>query len=279
MRGRAMKLLFFSVQIALFISPSSIICGYSPVFQEPEWVRIEDHGPPGDGFSGEMSAHPVTNVMYARYLNKAIAAGDVEIKQNQVKGSYAVPEGKGFSGRPYYRLDGPGWTGAGAVNGGRSRVSYEDGRFIVEPGLENHPVTYVSWYGASAYAEFHGWRLPTKNEWMAVANYDGSYIYATGDSLKGSDGSYLVNHSENDSHTYAKHGTTPVGFFGTFGYGLADMANNTWEWTSSLMGTSRWYVLKGGGWMSSGCPCSIWHGPYGRKPQLQQYHVGFRVCR
>ena len=37
--------------------------------------------------------------------------------------------------------------------------------FTVKPGYENHPVTTATWFGARAYADFRGWRLPTEAQW------------------------------------------------------------------------------------------------------------------
>ncbi len=229
------------------------------------WVSIND-----PAFRGEMSRYPTTNAQYAQYLNEALASGDIEVDGNQVKGKTGT-----YRGQNYYRLDGPGWSRCGATNGGKSRISYNSGRFTVERGLEDHPVTYVSWYGAMAFAEYYGWRLPTEEEWEGVASYTDGRRYATGSSLR-SGSRYLANYRDNDSHEYARYGTTPVGHFGTFGYGMADMAGNVWDWTSTVSGSAR--VLRGGSWSTHVSNCAVSNRRRGT-PVSQRSNGGFRVCR
>ncbi len=236
-----------------------------PALLEPDitWVSIME-----TGFNGQMSAYETTNAQFVKYLNDALASGDITVSGNYVNGASGSNNGVDFAGQNYYRLDGPGYTGNGATNGGAARINWTGSSFTVDLGFENHPVTYVSWYGATAFAAYYGWRLPTEWEWQAVADYDGSYTYGCGTTINNSIANYW-----NSTHPY---GTTPVGQYGLFGYGLADMAGNIWEWTSTVSGSYR--VLRGGCWDDIDYYCTVsYRSSY--TPIGMYYFNGFRVCR
>ena len=105
---------------------------------------------------------------------------------------------------------------------------YHDGDYLKHwnrnnypPGKDNHPVVYVSWYAAMAYAEWNGKRLPTEAEWEKAARGDRySRNYAWGDSLDPDKANYGENIGD----------ATPVGTYDMNGYGLYDMTGNVWEW-------------------------------------------------
>ncbi len=247
-----------------------------PRDSEIVWVGIKD-----DGFTGEMSRYETTNAQFAQYLNDSLASGDIIVDDDLVTGSGGL-----YDGQVYYQLDGPGHTGFGATNGGKSRINYSDGTFTVDGGFENHPVTYVSWYGAMAFAGYYGWRLPTEWEWEAVAGYIDDRTYATGKSLHGSH-KFLANYNANGAedipptdlahHPWAIHGTSEVGYFETFGYGLADMSGNVWEWTCSVIGAGR--RARGGGWDYSYTHCRVDYNKFAYDPNEMNGRLGFRVCR
>ena len=137
-----------------------------------------------------MDTYEVTNAEYAAFLN--------------AKGKHAE------AGNTWYRL---GWVG--------SRIEYVSRVYRVKAGYENHPVNYVSWYGAMAYAAWKGKRLPTEAEWEKAAR--GGLVglkYPWGNSIDSTRANY-------DNHI---KGTTAVGKYSANGYGLYDMSGNVMEW-------------------------------------------------
>ena len=236
-----------------------------------DWVYVDDPGISGhEGFTGYMSKYETTNAQYCQFLNAAKASGDVTVKGNLVKGAKGSNKGADFTGKVYYNLTGKGYDFDGATNGGAARIHYVKGKFIVDAGFEKHPVTYVSWYGATAFCNYYGFRLPTEWEWHAVADYDGTYISACGRRLN--------NKMANYKGSEHPDGTTVVGSYGPCGYGLSDMAGNVWEWTSTYYGT-RYRVLRSGSWtFSSGFDCIVELEISG-SPGGSYDVIGFRVCR
>jgi formylglycine-generating enzyme required for sulfatase activity len=226
------------------------------------WVSINE-----PGFNGQMSKYETTNALYCQFLNAALASGDITVNGNNVLGANGTNSGADFAGQVYYNLAGAGDTWNGATNGGAARINYSGSAFTVNSEFENHPVTYVSWYGATAFCNYYSYRLPTEWKWQAVADYDGRFAYGCGTTINNSMANYY-----DSTHPY---GTTIVGAFGTYGYGMCDMAGNVWEWTSTVFG--NYCVLRGGGWGYIGDYCTVSYWGI-NKPYESSGYAGFRVC-
>ncbi len=158
-----------------------------------------------------------------------------------------------------------------------SQIDYNDvtGTFIVrEKGgrdMSDDPMVLVSWYGAVAYCDYSGYRLPTEAEWE----------YAARGGLSGKRFSWAdpnINHSlanywaDPGVYTYDEGPnkgyhpdwndvifpyTSVVGSFSANGYGLYDMTCNVWEWCND------WYDENYYDWCKNICgePCPNPQGP------------------
>ena len=106
---------------------------------------------------------------------------------------------------------------------GDSGYDYDDWDYVAEYSPTNqHPMIYVDWNDAVAYAEWAGKRLPTEAEWEYAARGGlRGKRYPWGDEAPTAE---KANYGGNVGKA------TTVNSYAANGYGLYDMAGNVWEW-------------------------------------------------
>lgn len=160
------------------------------------------------------------------------------------------------------------------------------------PGSEvsargDHPVVHVSWHDAMAYAAWLGKRLPTEAEWEYAARGGLEQMtFPWGDELEPG-GAHRCNVWQG---SFPRHDTGEDGFIGTCpvdtypanGYGLYNMAGNSWEWCADWWDdrSSRTAkVMKGGSYLCHASYCNRYRvaARTHSTPDSSTGHTGFRL--
>jgi formylglycine-generating enzyme required for sulfatase activity len=106
----------------------------------------------------------------------------------------------------------------------------ETDRVVVDPQDADLPIVGVNWYGAKAYAEHFGMRLPTEHEWeIAAKGTMVDYLYPWGMTISPD----RANYNANPDREIKPIGSYPAG---ESQFGLLDMSGNVREWTKD------WYA-------------------------------------
>lgn len=247
----------------------------------------------------------VTNEQYAQFLNEAVAdqtigVGNVELKENEnisiVYGVFGPYPGDPFDGYEHEEKIENGNKLLYDFEDAAARIELDSGDFSSIPEYANHPVTMVTWFGANAYCEYYGWRLPSELEWEKAAR--GTEVNSDDHGLAFPWG-YEIERNQANFYSsfdlfekiYGKLGnTTPVGLYNgdTYDgyetedqaspYGLYDMAGNVWQWTGDDYHKQHYRYMRGGSFYSYEVDLRVWKqdsaGPTYLAPD-----VGFRCAQ
>ena len=199
----------------------------------------------------------VTNSMFAEFLNEV--------------------------GNPYE--NGSFWID---INDPDCKIKFYKGVFMPKIGFEDHPVVEISWYGAKAFAEWLGCRLPTEAEWEYTARERGKEImFPTGTTLT-FDQANIKGVAGLDRWDI----TGEIKYFPPNKFKIFDLAGNVWELCSDWYepdyysyskynnpagpDTGKVKVMRGGSWKYSRWNCrTSARGMF--RPNETRSDVGFRI--
>ncbi len=108
---------------------------------------------------------------------------------------------------------------------------YDKLPYAIPKGQEKHPVVFVSWVDAQAYAGWAGMRLPTEAEWLYAATGGKAKQYLWGDEWSDDKLKELKLNRSRDRNL------KPVGALGELtrgAFGNEDMVSGVWEWVADI---------------------------------------------
>jgi formylglycine-generating enzyme required for sulfatase activity len=228
----------------------------------------------------------VTNAQFAEYLNTALKQGWVKLDGQAVVGYYPGDDFHAYEHEEeieegdylHIPLDDPGL-----------RLEFDEQSFSALPAYANHPMVLVSWFGANAYCQNNGWRLPTEIEWEKAARGTDNRPYPWGEGIEDNQANYYSSHDIFEKLA-GKSDTTPVGFFNgaTYDgyttkdqaspYGVYDMAGNVWQWVGNVYEDQHYRYMRGGSRESYAYNLRVWTRN-SAGPSYYSPNVGFRCVR
>lgn len=177
-----------------------------------------------------IGAHEVTNEQYMVFVREtgrrppehfaaeAIAAAkDAFLKEEFDKDKAADAAGEEYDRKSWDQVRQTRWW----------RENWQETDWGLPKDKEHHPVVYVSYDDARAYAEWAGYRLPTEAEWVYAARGSSTDLFPWGDEWEAKDRAQTLEMRNSE--------TMPIGSFpdGASKSGIYDLAGSVWEWTSS----------------------------------------------
>ena len=156
----------------------------------------------------------------------------------------------------------------------KTGVYYKGGEWHPAPGKPDYPVMFVTWFGAKAYCDWAGGRLPTEAEWEYACRAGTTTPFNTGNNITTAQANYNGLSPYNGNATgRSMNRTQPVGSYAPNAWGLYDMHGNVWEWCGDWFenfntvavtnpkgptsGSNR--VLRGGSYYRSATDCRSAH--------------------
>lgn len=204
----------------------------------------------------KIGIYEITNIQFANWLTHAVNNGTIHYHENGTSSGIVTDS----EGHVLFKTN----TANKHSQIFATKLSNETIDFQPLPGMDEHPVILVTWYGANLFCKEHDCRLPTEAEWEKAA---GMAITSSRQPLK----KYRYGFSRNKiNRSWANYKdnehpienfrvkTTPVGFYDGKNLltleiddteqvrthnaqsptGLFDASGNVWEWTQDWFATA-----------------------------------------
>jgi formylglycine-generating enzyme required for sulfatase activity len=234
--------------------------------------------------------YEVTNAQFVTFLQAVLVGRDVRLTGDAAAGT---ADARVIQGADAVLLmehtSAPDRRTLVALNDEESRIGIKNGRLIVQPGFERHPVNEVTWNGARAYCAGRGARLPTEAEWEAAARGREGRLYPWGNQPPTAERAVFACRSNE---------TEPVGSrpAGATPEGIHDLAGNVAEWASTLYRPYPYRrddgredleargerVTRGGDHVFDSTPEKLraaYRAGFSRATDVGHRHIGFRCAK
>lgn len=215
-------------------------------------------GAPEDepGFLGDEALHPVTLTNNFQIYNTEVTNQQyADLAQWALEQGYCAITGT----RLYDNLDGSNLELMVMDEGEDGEISFNGSEFIIDAGLENHPVKEINWFGAASYCDWlsmkeslpraynhtdptswkcnggdpyaaRGYRLPTEAEWEFACRAGSSSAFSGGNITETGCGHEPSLVDQGWYCGNADGWTHPVARLNPNAFGIYDMHGNVWEW-------------------------------------------------
>lgn len=235
----------------------------------------------------EMMVTDVTVAQYVVFLNEALSGGTLQVGDAEITVFYP---GDIFRGARHELEIAAGQHVVVPTTDPASRFTFDGQIFHAVPGYENHPMTNVSWFGALAYCDAHGWRLPTELEWEKAARGTTGWPFPWGEEIARNQANFQASRDPFEDMRILGSRTSPVGFYngktydgyttldGASPYGLYDMAGNVWQWTADVYEDTHLRFMRGGSKDCYEMDLRVW-ASNNAVPSYYGPGVGFRCVR
>jgi len=94
--------------------------------------------------------------------------------------------------------------------------------------VTNWPVNFIRYYGAKEYADFYGYDLPTREQWVFAARGGEDFVFATSDGTDSTESSWIGGSMPGEIH---KGHVQLANSLEPNPYGIYHLGGNVWEWT------------------------------------------------